>query len=102
MSGFASLGRTVSTRSENDVAEASTAILKWLGKEEDALRAYLQIMSGAGVVYAAQCEEKIIRAYVLHRSPSDDHFVDAAQARLCTDAGASISQTQDDLALTQG
>ena len=58
-------------------------------------------MSGAGVVYAAQCEEKVLRAYVTCGDYSQADFTKAATKRLCTDAGdaAMFEASQDDKAL---
>ena len=92
----------MATRNEDEVKKAATAICKWLATPDDALRAYLTIVSGAGVVFAGQCEEKVMRAYVVVNNISVQDFCAAAIARLCTDAGASMGQpTQDDFALTQ-
>ena len=80
---------------------ACKAVYDWLKKPEDALRADLQIMSGAGVVYAAQCEEKVLRAYVVAGKVKQEAFALAAKARLCTEAGvADAPVLQDDRALT--
>ena len=100
--GFAKLGRTISTKGEAEVQKACAALYVWLKKPEDAFRAYLQIMSGAGVVYAAQCEEKVLRAAVVAGGYSESALSSAAKQRLCTDAGASMdAELQDDRALTQ-
>ena len=100
-SGFAKLGRTITTKSEEEVEVACKAIYGWLKKPDDAFRAYLQIMSGAGVVYSAQCEEKVLRAYVTCGDYSQADFTKAATKRLCTDAGdaAMLEASQDDRAL---
>ena len=99
-SGFAKLGRTITTRTEEEVEAACKAIFEWLKKDEDAFRAYLQIMSGAGVVYAAQCEEKVLRAYVTCGGVKEADFANAAKKRLCTDACEDlVAATQDDKAL---
>ena len=101
--GFAKLSRPITTKSEEEVDKACCAVYAWLTKATCPFRAYLQIMSGAGVVYAAQCEEKVLRAYVVCAQVGEPKFADAAKARLCTDAGASFEHAlQDDLALTQG
>ena len=96
------MSRTITTKSEEEVEQACAAVYAWLTKSQDPFRAYLQIMSGAGVVYAAQCEEKVLRAYVVCGQVGQTMFADAAKSRLCTDAGAALEQaSQDDLALTQ-
>ena len=101
--GFAKLSRPISTKSEDAVDRACAKVHAWLSQPQDAFRAYLQIMSGAGVVYAAQCEEKVLRAYVVSNKIDQTAFAEAAKSRLCTDAGAALEQaSQDDLALTQG
>ena len=100
--GFARLGRTITVKSDEDVAKSSKALYEWLSKPQDAFRAYLQIMSGAGVVYAAQCEEKVLRAYVVVGKASVADFTSAAKARLCTEEGrAIVAVEKDDWALTQ-
>ena len=100
--GFAKLSRPISTKSEEDVDKACRAVHAWLSQSMCPFRAYLQIMSGSGVVYAAQCEEKVLRAYVVCDKVAETVFADAAKSRLCTDAGAALEQaSQDDLALTQ-
>ena len=54
-------------------------------------------MSGVGVVYAAQCEEKVPRAYVAAGRVLQEHFSDVAKTRLCTDAAAAmVSASSDD------
>ena len=100
--GFAKLVNPISTKKESEVEEACKFVYDWLKKPNDAFRAYLQIMSGAGIVYAAQVEEKVIRAAVLTADYSKTALCNAAKLRLCTDAGAAMdSSTQDDWALTQ-
>ena len=60
-------------------------------------------MSGAGVVYAAQCEEKFMRVYIITDDVGLLAFSAAAKKRICVDAGAAdLAPIADDLALTQG
>ena len=100
--GFARLGRTITTKSEAQVEAACVVLHEWLTKPDDALRAYLTIMSGAGIVYAAQCEEKVLRAFVTCGGLSQAKLSAAAKLRLCTDEGAAmVVPSQDDRALTQ-
>ena len=58
-----------------------------------------EIMSGSGIVYAGQCEEKVARAYLLVGNTSLTSFQDAARKRLC--CSHASQGVQDDLALTQ-
>ena len=51
---------------------AARAVDAWLKNKEDACRLYLQILSGGGIVYAAQCEEKLMRAYLALGSSDED------------------------------
>ena len=53
------------------------------------------------MVYSAQCEEKVLRAYVTCGDYSQADFTKAATKRLCTDAGdaAMFEASQDDRAL---
>ena len=101
-SGFKALGTPISTKTEADVEKACKAIWEWLKKPDDSLRAYLTILFGAGIVYAAQCEEKVLRSFVTSGGATFYIFYSAAKARLCTEDGVSIPASQDDFALTQG
>ena len=59
-------------------------------------------MSGAGIIFSGQCEEKLMRAYVGPHGASEARFTDAAKKRLCTEQGKHVAEaTRDDLALTQ-
>ena len=77
-SGFAKLGRTITTRTDVEVDASSKAIYEWLKKLEDPFRAYLQIMCGVGVVDSAQWEEKVLRAYVTCGGASEADCVNAS------------------------
>ena len=62
-----------------------------------------KIFSGSGVVYAAQCEEKVMRAYIAQEAAHEQIFVNAARKRLCTEEGQrTYARSSDDTALTQG
>ena len=63
------------------------------------LRAYLQIMSWAGVIYSAQCEEKVLRAYVTTAVATEVQFVNQTKKRLCTEFPHDMLASQDDKAL---
>ena len=94
---------TRASRDERVIEQAARDVYAWLGKEADPFRAYLQILSGAGVVFAAQCEEKIMRSYRAAGGLDENLFVQAASKRLCTEQGRRAGQSaRDDLALTQG
>ena len=97
--GIASLRRTIDVKSERDVEKSAEVIYDWLKRKQCPLRAYLQIMSGSGIVYAGQCEEKVARAYLLVGNTSLTSFQDAARKRLC--CSHASQGVQDDLALTQ-
>ena len=101
--GFKSLAyATRASRDERVIEQAARDVYAWLGKEADPFRAYLQILSGAGVVFAAQCEEKIMRSYRAAGGLDENLFVQAASKRLCTEQGRRAGQSaRDDLALTQ-
>ena len=101
--GFKSLGYTSrGSRDERAIEEAARGVYAWLGKESDAFRAYLQILSGGGIVFAAQVEEKMIRSYRAVGGLDENLFVQAASKRLCTEQGRRAGQSaRDDLALTQ-
>ena len=101
--GFKSLGYTSrGSRDEGAIEQAAREVYAWLGKEQDAFRAYLQILSGGGIVFAAQVEEKMIRSYRAAGGLDENLFVQAASKRLCTDQGRRAGQSaRDDLALTQ-
>ena len=101
--GFKSLGYTSrASRDERAIEQAAREVHAWLGKDSDPFRAYLQILSGAGIVFAAQCEEKILRSYRAVGGLDENLFVQAASKRLCTEQGRRAGQSaRDDLALTQ-
>ena len=102
--GFGKLSKTVIAKDEGQVDSAAKAIYEWLQKPSDPFRAYLQIMSGAGMSFAAQCEEKIMRSYIKHKPATVGLFALSAKKRLCSDEGTRAGQVQerDDMALTQG
>ena len=102
VTSFARLGRQVTTRREADVDTSSRAIFAWLSEPTCPFRAYLQIMSGAGVVYGAQVEEKVMRSFAICSGATLHDFILAAKRRLCDDLTVTVSQSYDDAALTQG
>ena len=91
-----------SGKDEATVEQAAKDVYAWLSRKDDAFRAYLQIFSGSGVVYAGQCEEKVMRAYATVGGADEQAFVNAARKRLCTEQGQRAGQNaRDDKALTQ-
>ena len=102
--GFKSLAyATRASRDERVVEQAARDVYAWLGREADPFRAYLQILSGSGVVFSAQCEEKVMRSYRAAGGLDENLFVQSASKRLCTEQGRRAGQSaRDDLALTQG
>ena len=101
--GFRGLAYDDRTRkAEDDVKRAAKDVYAWLQSPNDPFRAYLQIFSGSGVVYSAQCEEKVMRAYIGSIGGREDTFVDASVKRLCTEEGQRTgARSADDSALTQ-
>ena len=101
--GFSSLAYSAAEgKNEEQVTQAAKDIYAWLKKKDDPFRAYLQILSGSGALFAAQVEEKVIRSYVIAGNGSEEDFVDAAQKRLCTEQGYRAGEhAKDDFALTQ-
>ena len=98
--GVRKLTRPTKPRTHEEVQEASDAIYLWLRQPSCPFRSYLQIMSGGGVVYAAQCEEKALRAYVECRNHSPVSFGKATKKRLFHERSADNSAgTRDDKGL---
>ena len=92
----ASLRCAPTYKGENEVTESATYVYNWLEKPTDPFRAYLAIMSGGGIVYDAQVQEKLMRAYIQECCPTPTRFIDSAKARLCTPAGAALAQSTPD------
>ena len=104
--GFHSLGRQATTRTDAEVETAAKALYKWFKKEACPFRGYLQIISGGGIVYVSQVEEKLMRAYFVCGGATEQSFILACKKRLCSDLSARdsamLSQPQDDAGLWSG
>ena len=87
---------------ETEVKDAVAAIHAWLLKPVCPLRSFLCIMSGAGMVYTAQVEEKVLRAYVVEKRVTVEELAACATKRLCTTQGEAEGKYADDWAFSQG
>ena len=100
--GFQALGYDDASKDGKEVEGAAKKVYEWLKSDQDPFRAYLAIFSGGGIVYAAQCEEKVMRAYIVGKGASDACFCEDAKKRLCTEEGRKTGKkAHDDHGLTQ-
>lgn len=78
-------------QSETAVKRAAAELHAWLSLEKSPLRAVLALMSGHGVFYAAQVNEKVARGWIHHKPATLADVEAAALARRGQGAGASSS-----------
>ena len=81
----------VKNHSHEDIEGSAKAVYAWLKKEASPLRAVLHILSGAGVYYAANVQEKVARSWIETNAISESDVVRAVLARQAASSSSAAS-----------